>query len=131
MKLRGVERQEFKKTEQELVQAEDELQAAEVVIKKEIAATGAFVQFKGRRRMSPKTMEAITKALSTVIDSSTVVNLKAKAKLQGFLQSQEAAEDEDRDLQMPASQAPDVKNYESHSSGVLGTIKDLEVKDED
>jgi len=59
------------------------------------------------------------------------VNLKAKAKLQGFLQSQEAAEDEDRDLQMPASEAPDVKNYESHSSGVLGTIKDLEVKDED
>jgi len=131
MELRGVERKEFKKTEQELVNAEDELQAAEVVIKKEMAATGAFIQFKGKRRMSPKAYEAIAKALSTVIDSTSVVNLKAKAKLQGFLQSEAAAQDEDKDLQMPASEAPEAKNYETHSGGVLSTIKDLEVKDED
>merc|ERR1719161_2739945 len=95
----------------------------------------AFIQVDGkqkqRQRMSPKAVEALTKALSTVIDSTHVVSSKAKAKLQGFLQSQEEAEDENKDLQMPASEAPEAANYESHSGGILSTIKDLEVKDED
>merc|ERR1719191_388139 len=95
----------------------------------------AFIQVDGKQkqgqRMSPKAVEALTKALSTVIDSTHVVSSKAKAKLQGFLQSQEEAEDENKDLQMPASEAPEAANYESHSGGILSTIKDLEVKDED
>merc|ERR1719161_117536 len=95
----------------------------------------AFIQVDGKQkqhqRMSPKAVEALTKALSTVIDSTHVVSSKARAKLQGFLQSQEEAEDENKDLQMPASEAPEAANYESHSGGILSTIKDLEVKDED
>jgi len=131
MKLRDVERGEFKKTEAELVKADDELHAAEVIVKKEMAFIQVDGKQKQRQRMSPKAVEALTKALSTVIDSTHVVSSKAKAKLQGFLQSQEEAEDENKDLQMPASEAPEAANYESHSGGILSTIKDLEVKDED
>merc|ERR1719487_17830 len=97
----------------------------------------SFVQVQGKKKhtskpkFTAKGMKAITEAPSKVIDSTSVVSSKAKKQLQGFMQSAQSSSDEDRDLQMPASEAPAVDEYESHSGGILGTIKDLEVKDED
>merc|ERR1719262_187650 len=106
---------EFKKNEHELVDANDELERAEVVVKKEMGS--AFLQGKTRQKvkLSPTSMKAVVDALSKVVDASWIGNAQAKT-LKGFLQQQQGSQEdaEDKDLTMEPA-----KEGDAEGGGVL------------
>jgi len=111
--IRDKEHKTFKKEEQELVDTVDTLNRAQTVLSRHLQKGGSFAQM-------PKQLEQLTSSLNVILDAA-VFSVNDKTKLRAFLQAQE---NED------GVAAPEAAAYESHSSGILDTLADMQEKAE-
>jgi len=107
--IRDKENADFKKEEQELVETVDTLSRAQSVLARHLG--GSFAQM-------PQAMKDLTMSLSVIMDAS-VFSIHDKRALSAFLQSQQEGVN-----------APEAAAYESHSSGILDTLADMQTKAE-
>lgn len=117
-KIRSEESSDFNKAEKELVESVDALSRAVTIIKREMS----FIQVKGDKSQK-KEIEAMTAALGTIINA-TWIDATSKAKIQAFV---ETTTDDELSLKQPQAS---VKNYESHSKGIVETLEDMKDKAE-
>jgi len=106
--IRNKEHSTFKKEEKELVETVDTLRRAQQVLGRHL---GSFAQL-------PRSIKDLTAGLSAIIDAA-VFSTHDTAKLKAFIQSNQEGVD-----------APEAAAYESHSSGILDTLADLQEKAE-
>jgi len=104
--IRTSEKSAFEATEKELVETQDSLERALVMLKRSMG----FMQTKGNK----KALEALAATLQTVVESS-LISSDDKAKVQKLLQTDDS--DEDLTLQPQATTVA----YESHGGGILDT----------
>jgi len=107
--IRENESRDFKKEEKELVETVDTLSRAQSVLAKHLG--GSFAQM-------PQAMQDLTTSLSVIMDAS-MFSIHDKRQLQAFLQQNEAGVNQ-----------PEAAAYESHSSGILDTLADMQEKAE-
>jgi chromosome segregation ATPase len=113
--IRTSEKSAFEATEKELVETQDSLERALVMLKRSMG----FMQTKGNK----KALEALAATLQTVVESS-LISSDDKAKVQKLLQTDDS--DEDLTLQPQATTTA----YESHGGGILDTLTELKDKAE-
>lgn len=111
--IRNKEHGTFKKEDQELVDTVDTLRRAQQVLSRQLSKGGSFTQM-------PKALKDLTGSLSVIMDAA-IFSTQDKQALKAFLQS---GENED------GVHAPAVEAYESHSSGILDTLADMQEKAE-
>merc|ERR1719321_1550210 len=114
--IRTSEKSAFEATEKELVETQDSLERALVLIKRNMG----FMQTKGHS----KAIEAMASSLKTIVEASWISS-EQKAKVQQLLQAEDS--DEDLTLQPQAK----TEAYESHGGGILDTLTDLKEKAEE
>jgi chromosome segregation ATPase len=109
--LRKKEHTTFKGEEKELVDTVDMLRRAQSVLSRQLKSGGSFAQL-------PEAFKDLTNSLSVIMDAS-VFSTMDKSKLKAFLQAQQEGVN-----------APEAAAYESHSSGILDTLADMQEKAE-
>merc|ERR1719504_47473 len=114
--IRTSEKAAFEATEKELVETQDSLERALVMIKRSMN----FMQTKGHK----KALDELASSLKTIVDASWI-STDDKAKVQKLLQTEDS--DEDLTLQPQATTSA----YESHDGGILGTLTELKNKAEE
>jgi chromosome segregation ATPase len=114
--IRMSEKASFDATEKELVETQDSLERALVMIKRNMG----FMQGKSRK----KNMDDLVKSLTTIVDASWI-STEEKARVQQLLQTEDA--DEDLTLQPQAT----TSSYETHDGGILETLTGLKDKAEE
>jgi chromosome segregation ATPase len=114
--IRTSEKSAFEATEKELVETQDSLERALVMIKRNMG----FMQTKGHK----KNMDDLVTSLRTIVDASWISS-DEKAKVQQLLQT----EDSDEDLTLTAQ--PQATTYENHGGGILDTLEELKGKTEE
>jgi len=110
--IRNKENEDFRKEENELVDTVDTLSRAQSVLAKHMRQ-GSFAQL-------PQAMKDLTSSLSVILDAA-VFSTHDKAQLRAFLQQNESEEGVNQ---------PQAAAYESHSSGILDTLADMQEKAE-
>merc|ERR1719353_956878 len=113
--IRTSEKSAFDATEKELVETQDSLERALVMIKRSMG----FMQTKGHK----KNMDDLVSSLKTIVEASWISG-DEKAKVQKLLQTDDS--DEDLTLQPQAT----TSSYESHGGGILDTLTELKDKAE-
>jgi chromosome segregation ATPase len=113
--IRTSEKAAFEATEKELVETQDSLERALVMIKRSMG----FMQMKGNK----KALEAFAAALEPVV-ASAGLSSDDKAKVQQLLQTEDS--DEDLTLQPQAT----TTSYDNHGGGILDTLTELKDKAE-
>merc|ERR1719353_995525 len=113
--IRTSEKPAFEATEKELVETQDSLERALVMLKRSMS----FMQSKGNK----KAIDALASTLQTVIEASWISS-EDKAKVQQLLQTEDS--DEDLTLQPQAT----TSSYDNHGGGILDTLTDLKDKAE-
>merc|ERR1719353_2723897 len=113
--IRTSEKSAFEATEKELVETQDSLERALVMLKRSMS----FMQSKGNK----KAIDALASTLQTVIEASWISS-EDKAKVQQLLQTEDS--DEDLTLQPQAT----TSSYENHGGGILDTLTELKDKAE-
>merc|ERR1719353_749259 len=113
--IRTSEKSAFEATEKELVETQDSLERALVMLKRSMG----FMQMKGNK----KALEALAASLQTVVEASWISS-EEKAKVQQLLQTEDS--DEDLTLQPQATTSA----YEGHGGGILDTLTELKDKAE-
>merc|ERR1719199_744960 len=113
--IRTSEKSAFEATEKELVETQDSLERALVMIKRNMG----FMQTKGHK----KNMDDLVTSLRTIVDASWISS-DEKAKVQKLLQTDDS--DEDLSLQPQAT----TSSYDSHGGGILDTLTELKDKAE-
>lgn len=111
--IRKKEHSTFKKEEQELVDTVDTLRRAQQVLSRQLGQGRSFAQM-------PQALKDLTASLSVIMNAA-IFSTQDTQKLRAFLQSGEEEDGVD---------APAVKAYESHSSGILDTLADMQEKAE-
>merc|ERR1719353_2631522 len=114
--IRESEKSSFEATEKELVETQDSLERALVMLKRNMG----FMQGKSHK----KNMDDLVTSLRTIVDASWI-STDEKAKVQQLLQTEDS--DEDLTLQPQAA----TSNYETHDGGILETLTDLKNKAEE
>jgi chromosome segregation ATPase len=114
--IRTAEKAAFDATEKELVETQDSLERALVMIKRNMG----FMQGKAHK----KNMDELVTSLKTIVDASWISN-DDKAKVQQLLQTEDS--DEDLTLQPQAA----TSSYETHDGGILETLTELKDKAEE
>merc|ERR1719324_1806496 len=114
--IRTSEKSAFEATEKELVETQDSLERALVMLKRSMG----FMQTKGHK----KAIEELASSLKTIVEASWI-STDEKAKVQKLLQADDS--DEDLTLQPQATTVA----YESHDGGILGTLTELKDKAEE
>jgi len=112
--IREKEQAVFLKEEKELVDVSESLSGAARIIEEQMQKGGASM-------LQEKNAAGIARALSTLVQASTLSSADAKQLVAMLQDSQGAANGEAEE----GSGAPDVAAYESHSGGILGTLEDL------
>merc|ERR1719456_703543 len=113
---------EFLAKEKELIDSVDEFSRGVVQVKKQTA----FLQAgQPGAKAALRHSKAMTDALSKLMEAEWV-DAAGKRRLTKFLQEKENAED---DLTLGQPQG-NVKSYESHSGGIVGTLEDMQAKAE-
>merc|ERR1719456_251736 len=120
--VRADDHTEFLAKKKELIDSVDEFSRGVVQVKKQ----AAFLQ-QGRpgAKAALRHSKAMTDALSKLMEAEWV-DAAGKRRLTKFLQEKENAED---DLTLGQPQG-NVKSYESHSGGIVGTLEDMQAKAE-
>merc|ERR1719456_689576 len=120
--VRADDHTEFLAKEKELIDSVDEFSRGVMQVKKQ----AAFLQA-GRpgAKAALRHSKAMTDALSKLMEAEWV-DAAGKRRLTKFLQEKENAED---DLTLGQPQG-NVKSYESHSGGIVGTLEDMQAKAE-
>merc|ERR1719473_27686 len=113
--IRTSEKSAFEATEKELVETQDSLERALVMIKRNMG----FMQGKAHK----KNMDDLVTSLRTIVEASWISG-DEKAKVQKLLQTEDS--DEDLTLQPQAT----TSSYESHGGGILDTLTELKDKAE-
>merc|ERR1719504_403059 len=113
--IRTSEKAAFEATEKELVETQDSLERALVMIKRSMN----FMQTKGHK----KALDELAVSLKTIVEASWISS-DDKAKVQKLLQTDDS--DEDLTLQPQATTTA----YESHGGGILDTLTELKDKAE-
>merc|ERR1719353_2503738 len=113
--IRTSEKSAFEATEKELVETQDSLERALVMIKRNMG----FMQ--GKTHM--KNMDDLVTSLKTIVEASWI-STEDKAKVQKLLQTEDS--DEDLTLNPQATTSA----YESHGGGILDTLTELKDKAE-
>merc|ERR1719174_1390520 len=113
--IRTSEKAAFDATEKELVETQDSLERALVMIKRSMG----FMQMKGNK----KALQAFAAALEPVV-ASAGLSSDDKAKVQQLLQTEDS--DEDLTLQPQAT----TTSYDNHGGGILDTLTELKDKAE-
>jgi chromosome segregation ATPase len=113
--IRTSEKSAFEATEKELVETQDSLERALVMIKRNMG----FMQGKAHK----KNMDDLVTSLRTIVEASWISG-DEKAKVQKLLQTDDS--DEDLTLQPQAT----TSSYESHGGGILDTLTELKDKAE-
>merc|ERR1719331_452139 len=113
--IRTSEKSAFEATEKELVETQDSLERALVMIKRNMG----FMQGKTHK----KNMDDLVSSLQTIVEASWI-STEDKAKVQQLLQTEDT--DEDLTLQPQAT----TSSYDSHGGGILDTLTDLKDKAE-
>lgn len=108
--IRSKEHGTFKKEEKELVDTVDTLRRAQQVLGRHMQG-GSFAQL-------PRSIKDLTAGLNAIVNAS-VFSTNDTAKLKAFLQSNQEGVN-----------APEAAAYESHSSGIMDTLADLQEKSE-
>jgi len=111
--IRNKENATFKKEEQELVETVDTLRRAQQVLSRQLSKGGSLTQM-------PKALKDLTSSLNVILDAA-VFSTQDTEKLKAFLQSGQSEDGVD---------APVAAAYESHSSGIMDTLADLQEKAE-
>merc|ERR1719502_103275 len=112
----------FLASEKELVDSIDTLDRAVGILQKEMAKNpAAFAQ------VDTKNVDNIVKSLSAVINAASFSSQDQK-NLMALVQSQQASENEDDELQAPG--APAAAVYKTHSSSIFDVLEDLKEKAE-
>merc|ERR1719183_2291454 len=114
--IRTSEKAAFDATEKELVETQDSLERALVMIKRNMG----FMQGKSHKQ----NMDNVVSSLRTIVDASWI-STEEKAKVQQLLQTEDS--DEDLTLQPQAT----TSSYESHGGGILDTLTELKEKAEE
>jgi len=114
--IRTSEKAAFEATEKELVETQDSLERALVMIKRSMN----FMQTKGHK----KALDELASSLKTIVEASWITS-EDKAKVQKLLQTEDS--DEDLTLQPQATTSA----YETHDGGILGTLTELKDKAEE
>jgi DNA repair exonuclease SbcCD ATPase subunit len=117
--VRNSENTDFKAAEKELVEAVDTLARAVVIVKRELS----FAQGSAAGASSNRKMEALSSAISTVIDSA-FIDTSSKKKLKSFLS---ASADNELSLHQPQATT---HVYENHSGGIIETLEEMKDKAE-
>merc|ERR1719387_1832889 len=116
--IRTSEKAAFEATEKELVETQDSLERALVMIKRNMG----FMQGKSHKQ----NMDNVVSSLRTIVDASWI-STEEKAKVQQLLQT----EDSDEDLTLTAQPQATTSAYENHDGGILGTLTELKTKAEE
>merc|ERR1719389_1637065 len=116
--IRTAEKAAFDSTEKELVETQDSLERALVMIKRNMG----FMQGKSHKQ----NMDNVVSSLRTIVDASWI-STEEKAKVQQLLQT----EDSDEDLTLTAQPQATTSAYENHDGGILGTLTELKTKAEE
>merc|ERR1719487_1340894 len=116
--IRTSEKAAFDATEKELVETQDSLERALVMLKRNMG----FLQGKAHKQ----NMENVVSSLRTIVDASWI-STEEKAKVQQLLQT----EDSDEDLTLTAQPQATTSAYETHDGGILGTLTELKTKAEE
>merc|ERR1719163_2406133 len=111
--IRTSEKAAFDATEKELVETQDSLERALVMIKRNMG----FMQGKSHKQ----NMDNVVTSLRTIVDASWI-STEEKAKVQQLLQTEDS--DEDLTLQPQATTSA----YEGHGGGILDTLEELKTK---
>mmetsp|Transcript_104518 Transcript_104518/g.164945 ORF Transcript_104518/g.164945 Transcript_104518/m.164945 type:complete len:678 (-) Transcript_104518:46-2079(-) len=106
--IRAKEQAAFEAEEKELLEVIDTLERAISIIEKEMAKGGASM-------MQLKSAANVAEALGIMVEAASL-NSASAAKLTAFVQDSQQDED-------PG--APAAAVYQSHSSGIVGTLQDL------
>merc|ERR1719421_2842637 len=114
--IRTSEKAAFEATEKELVETQDSLERALVMLKRNMG----FMQGKTHK----KNIEDLVTSLRTIVDASWI-STEEKAKVQQLLQTEDS--DEDLTLQPQATTSA----YEGHGGGILDTLTELKGKTEE
>merc|ERR1719506_1939560 len=114
--IRTAEKAAFDATEKELVETQDSLERALVMIKRNMG----FMQGKAHK----KNMDELVTSLKTIVDASWISN-DDKAKVQQLLQT------EDEDLTLTLQPQATTSSYEQHDGGILETLTELKGKTEE
>jgi len=109
--IRAKENGTFKAEEKELVETVDTLRRAQQVLSRQLQKGQSFAQL-------PQAFKDLTSSLRVIMDAA-IFSSTDKNKLQAFLQQGEEGVD-----------APVAAAYESHSSGIMDTLADLQEKAE-
>merc|ERR1719473_2460920 len=113
--IRTSEKASFDATEKELVETQDSLERALVMIKRNMG----FMQGKAHK----KNLDDLVTSLRTIVEASWISG-DEKAKVQKLLQTEDS--DEDLTLQPQATSSA----YEGHGGGILDTLTELKDKAE-
>jgi len=109
--IRDKEHSTFKGEEKELVDTVDTLRRAQSVLSRQLKKGGSFAQL-------PQAFKDLTNSLNVILDASVFSSMDT-SKLKAFLQAQQEGVN-----------APEAAAYESHSSGILDTLADMQEKAE-
>jgi len=109
--IRAKENATFKAEDHELVETVDTLRRAQQVLSRQLQKGQSLAQV-------PQAFKDLTNSLSVILDAS-IFSSTDKTKLKAFMQQGEEGVD-----------APVAAAYESHSSGILDTLADLQEKAE-
>merc|ERR1719258_883298 len=115
--IRTSEKAAFEATEKELVETQDSLERALVMLKRSMS----FMQNKGHKQA----IEALASTMKTIIEASWISE-QDKAKVQSLMQT----EDPDDDLTLTQQPQATTSAYEGHGGGILDTLTDLKDKAE-
>merc|ERR1719321_1499339 len=110
--IRTSEKAAFEATEKELVETQDSLERALVMLKRNMG----FMQGKTHK----KNIDDLVTSLRTIVDASWI-STEEKAKVQQLLQT----EDSDDDLTLTQQPQATTSAYESHEGGILDTLVEL------
>merc|ERR1719487_6312 len=116
--IRTSEKSSFEATEKELVETQDSLERALVMLKRNMG----FLQGKGHK----KNIDDLVTSLKTIVDASWI-STEEKAKVQQLLQTT----DSDDDLTLTQQPQATTSAYESHEGGILDTLVELKGKTEE
>jgi hypothetical protein len=123
--IRKTEKTQFSTTEKEMMDTIDTLKRAVGVIEKQGAS---LLQAQAESGQAVSGAQAVVRTLSLMVEASSLDTVSAQ-KLTALLQASDDSADQMTDGS-DAAAAPDASNYESHSSGLVETLEDLQDKAE-
>jgi len=121
-KVRKGENGDFQGAEKELVEAVDTLSRAIIVLKRGVSLLSG--------KASSKKFEQLSQALEAVVVAAGSWGVSARSQLtvKSFLNT--ASNSDDDELSLLAQPQAAVSNYDNHSGGIVGTLKDMKDKAE-